>query len=178
MSPNLCPKWAPRLCIPYCQWMIWGSLLVDHHTSLCRVDAERRALQRRVQLFMFNKMGQWNNKKWWIILNNYIITILNYQSAIGVPWCTQFWPIACDVEVSYVGYPKSSRLWGIYALFNGELRNYCDLRVSQPHDIRYWNIKHVDACGKLLSWWFKQQRLKIVIADRIYITRTGPATIT
>ena len=171
--------WSEDRC-----WLIITQAFAEGHVASVHgaagrlVDAERRALQRRVQLFLFNKMGQWNSKTWWITLNNYIITILNYQSAIGVPWCTQFWPIARDVEVSYVGYPKSSRLWGIYALFNGELRNYCDLRVSQPHDIRYWNIKHVDACGKLLSCWFKQQRLKIVIADRIYITTTGPATIT
>ena len=110
--------WSEDRC-----WLIITQAFAEGHVASVHgaagrlVDAERRALQRRVQLFLFNKMGQWNSKTWWIILNNYIITILNYQSAIGVPWCTQFWPIACDVEVSYVGYPKSSRLWGIYALF-------------------------------------------------------------
>ena len=170
--------WSEDRC-----WLIITQAFAEGHVASVHgaagrlVDAERRALQRRVQLFLFNKMGQWNSKTWWIILNNYIITILNYQSAIGVPNFDPshvMWRFPTWGTPNHPGFGVSMRY---SSLFNGELRNYYDLRVSQPHDKRYWNIKHVDACGKLLSWWFKQQRSKM-IADRIYITRTWPATIT
>lgn len=113
--------WSEDRC-----WLIITQAFAEGHVASVHGAAGRLAdavfaerCNGESSCFLFNKMGQWNNKKWWIRLNNYIyiITILNYQSTIGVPWCTQFWPIACDVEVSYVGYPKSSRLWGIYALF-------------------------------------------------------------
>ena len=139
--------WSEDRC-----WLIITQAFAEGHVASVHgaagrlVDAERRALQRRVQLFLFNKMGQWNSKTWWITLNNYIITILNYQSAIGVPWCTQFWPIACDVEVSYVGYPKSSRLWGIYCAIQWGAKKL--LRFKSFPTTWHKVLKH-QTCGRM-----------------------------